>query len=115
MSDSPIISVLIPVYNSAEHLRLCMNSLINQSFEDYEIIAVNNGSEDNSLEILEEYAQEYPDKVFVYTIVTLSVQAEITVSAKREVSIYIYAILMISLKSTHLHGFTAVQNIIRLM
>ena len=68
MSDSPIISVLIPVYNSAEHLRLCMNSLINQSFEDYEIIAVNNGSEDNSLEILEEYAQEYPDKVFVYTI-----------------------------------------------
>ena len=61
MSDSPIISVLIPVYNSAEHLRLCMNSLINQSFEDYEIIAVNNGSEDNSLEILEEYAQEYPD------------------------------------------------------
>lgn len=68
MSDSPIISVLIPVYNSAEHLRLCMNSLINQSFQDYEIIAVNNGSEDNSLEILEEYAQEYPDKVFVYTI-----------------------------------------------
>lgn len=68
MSDSPIISVLIPVYNSAEHLRLCMNSLINQSFEDYEIIAVNNGSEDNSLEILQEYAQEYPDKVFVYTI-----------------------------------------------
>ena len=68
MSDSPIISVLIPVYNSAEHLRLCMNSLINQSFEDYEIIAVNNGSEDNSLEILEEYAQEYPDKVFVYSI-----------------------------------------------
>lgn len=68
MSDSPIISVLIPVYNSAEHLRLCMNSLINQSFEDYEIIAVNNASEDNSLEILEEYAQEYPDKVFVYTI-----------------------------------------------
>ena len=77
MSDSPIISVLIPVYNSAEHLRLCMNSLINQSFEDYEIIAVNNGSEDNSLEILEEYAQE--------------------------------------LKSTHLHGFTAGRNIIRLM
>ncbi len=68
MSDSPIISVLIPVYNSAEHLRLCMNSLINQSFQDYEIIAVNNGSEDNSLAILEEYAQEYPDKVFVYTI-----------------------------------------------
>lgn len=68
MSNSPQISVLIPVYNSAEYLRLCMNSLINQSFEDFEIIAVNNGSEDNSLEILEEYAEKYPDKVFVYTI-----------------------------------------------
>lgn len=68
MSDSPKISVLIPVYNSAHYLRLCMNSLINQSFQDFEIIAVNNGSEDNSLEILEEYVAEYPDKVFVYTI-----------------------------------------------
>lgn len=68
MSDSPKISVLIPVYNSADYLRICMNSLINQSFQDFEIIAVNNGSEDNSLEILEEYAKEYPDKVFVYTI-----------------------------------------------
>lgn len=68
MNKVPKISVLIPVYNSAEHLRLCLNSLINQSFEDFEIIAVDNGSEDNSLEILNEYAEEYPEKFFAYTI-----------------------------------------------
>lgn len=64
----PKISVLIPVYNSADHLRICMDSLLNQSFEDYEIIAVNNGSDDDSLKILQNYQNDYPDKVFVYTI-----------------------------------------------
>lgn len=50
------ISVIIPVYNVEDYLGQCLDSICNQTFEDIEIICVNDGSKDNSLEILEEYA-----------------------------------------------------------
>lgn len=50
------ISVIIPVYNVAPYLRQCLDSVINQTLTDLEIICVNDGSTDNSLEILNEYA-----------------------------------------------------------
>ena len=63
------LSVIVPVYNMAAEgkLQYCMDSLINQTISDYEIIAVNDASTDNSLEILHRYAAEYPDKVKVLT------------------------------------------------
>jgi len=51
----PKISVIVPVYNSEKYLRRCIDSLLTQSFTNFEIIAVNDGSTDNSLEILREY------------------------------------------------------------
>lgn len=62
------VSVIVPVYNSAKYLRTCLDSLVSQNFEDYEIIAVNNGSTDGSGEILNEYAENYPNLFFSYTI-----------------------------------------------
>ena len=50
------VSVIIPVYNVEEYLGECLNSVVNQTFEDIEIICVNDGSTDNSLEILNDYA-----------------------------------------------------------
>lgn len=50
------ISIIIPVYNSEKYLKECLDSIVNQTFEDIEIICVNDGSTDNSLNILEEYA-----------------------------------------------------------
>ena len=50
------VSVIIPVYNVEEYLRQALDSVINQTFDDIEIICVNDGSTDNSLKILEEYA-----------------------------------------------------------
>ncbi len=50
------ISVVLPVYNVANYLRKCLDSLINQTFEDFEVICVNDGSTDLSLGILEGYA-----------------------------------------------------------
>ncbi len=50
------ISVIIPVYNCGQFLRRCLDSLISQSFEDWEAICINDGSKDNSGEILDEYA-----------------------------------------------------------
>ena len=49
-------SVVLPVYNVADYLRECLDSLINQTYSNLEIICVNDGSTDNSLAILQEYA-----------------------------------------------------------
>jgi glycosyltransferase involved in cell wall biosynthesis len=53
----PKVSIVIPVYNVENYLKECLNSLINQTFKDIEIICVNDGSTDNSLNILNEYSQ----------------------------------------------------------
>lgn len=52
------ISVIIPVYNVEKHLRECIDSVISQSFGDIEIICINDGSTDNSLNILNSYNDE---------------------------------------------------------
>ena len=49
------VSVIVPVYNVEKYLERCLDSLINQTLEDIEIICVNDGSKDNSPKILEEY------------------------------------------------------------
>ena len=49
------ISVIIPVYNAERYLSVCLDSVLAQSIKDMEIICVDDGSKDGSLEILEEY------------------------------------------------------------
>lgn len=56
MDDSPYISVIIPVYNVEKYLAKCLESVINQTLGEIEIICVNDGSTDNSLQILEDFA-----------------------------------------------------------
>ena len=53
----PKVSVIVPVYNVENYLRECLDSLINQTLKDIEIICINDGSTDSSLEIIEEYAK----------------------------------------------------------
>ncbi|ULO01692.1 glycosyltransferase, family 2 [Campylobacter sp. RM5004] len=53
---TPKVSVIIPVYNTEKYLKECLDSVINQSLKEIEIICVDDGSTDNSLEILKEYA-----------------------------------------------------------
>lgn len=57
------VSVILPVYNVEQYLRECLDSIINQSLKEIEIICINDGSTDDSLEILNEYAAK--DKRFV--------------------------------------------------
>ena len=56
-----LVSVIIPVYNSAQFLKESIESVINQTYQNIEIICVNDGSTDNSLEIL----QQYSDKISI--------------------------------------------------
>ena len=48
------VSVVIPVYNVEKYLRDCLDTIVNQTLEDIEIICVNDGSTDKSLDILNE-------------------------------------------------------------
>ena len=60
------ISIIIPVYNTSNFLNKCLDSLINQTLKEIEIILINDGSTDNSQDIINEYTYKYPDKVKAY-------------------------------------------------
>lgn len=59
----PKVTCIVPVYNVEKYLRRCLDSLLGQTMDDYEIICVNDCSPDGSLAILQEYQRKYPDKV----------------------------------------------------
>ena len=54
------ISVIVPIYNSSKKLSRCLDSLVNQTYKNLEIILVNDGSTYNSKDIIKEYAKKYP-------------------------------------------------------
>ncbi len=58
------LSIIVPVYNMAAEGKLayCLNSLVSQTIKDYEIIAVDDASTDNSLEILKDFERRFPDR-----------------------------------------------------
>lgn len=58
MINIPKVSIIIPVYNAEKFLNKCLDSVINQTFKDIEIVCVNDGSKDNSLNILKEYQKK---------------------------------------------------------
>ena len=53
------VSVIIPVYNSENYLKECLDSVFEQSLENFEVICVNDASTDGSLEIMESYMKRY--------------------------------------------------------
>ena len=54
------VSIVVPVYNVEKYIEKCLESLVNQTLEDIEIIVVNDGSTDNSQNIIDEYVSKYP-------------------------------------------------------
>ncbi len=64
--NPPKVSVIIPVYNTEEYIGETLNSIINQTLKDIEIIVINDGSTDNSLHIINEYAQR-DSRITVFT------------------------------------------------
>ena len=53
-----MLSIIVPVYNTSKFIPQCVESILNQTYKDFEIILVNDGSTDNSKEICEEYANK---------------------------------------------------------
>jgi len=56
MSKKPLISVIVPAYNVEEYLAACLDSILRQTFSDYEIILINDGSTDRTAEIISQYS-----------------------------------------------------------
>lgn len=67
MQEQPLVSIIIPVYNTEKYLRQCLDSVVNQTLKDIEIICVNDGSTDNSLNILKEY-KEKDNRIKVFNV-----------------------------------------------
>ena len=58
MNNQPKISVIIPVYNTAKYLSKCLDSILNQTLKEIEVIVVNDGSKDNSQELIDAYKEK---------------------------------------------------------
>ena len=65
MSNKPFFSVVIPVYNSEKYLDDCIQSIISQSFQDFELILVDDESKDRSPQICDKWGNDYPEIVKV--------------------------------------------------
>lgn len=59
----PKISVIVPVYNTENYIAKCLNSILAQKMQDFEIIVVNDGSTDNSESIIKNLQKDYPEKI----------------------------------------------------
>lgn len=62
--NEPKISIIIPVYNAEQYLHRCFDSILENKYRNLEIIPVNDGSKDNSQDIIDEYKEKYPDMFF---------------------------------------------------
>ena len=58
--NDPLVTVIVPVYNTAKYLPKCLNSIINQTYKNLEIICIDDGSTDDSSKIIEQYAKKDP-------------------------------------------------------
>lgn len=60
-SQAPVFSIVVPVYNVKDYLEKCVDSLVNQTFQDFEIILVDDGSTDGCAVMCDEYGRVYPN------------------------------------------------------
>lgn len=58
-------SFIVPVYNTAGYLNKCLDSLLNQTYKNFEIIIINDGSPDNSINIINDYASKYSNIIVI--------------------------------------------------
>ena len=65
LGDSMKISVIIPVYNTGNYLKKCLDSILNQTLKEIEIIIVNDGSSDNSLDIIKRYMKKNKNIILI--------------------------------------------------
>lgn len=61
-----LISVIIPIYNTEQYLKQCIESILNQTYTNWEVLLINDGSTDRCGEICQKFTAEYPNKIMYY-------------------------------------------------
>lgn len=56
-------SIIVPVYNVEKYIEKCLDSIVNQTYQNFEVLVINDGTKDNSQKIIDEYEKKYPSKV----------------------------------------------------
>lgn len=64
--NNPTISIVLPVYNTETYLRECIESILSQTYTDFECIIIDDASSDGSREIIQEYAETDPRIHFLF-------------------------------------------------
>ena len=64
IDNNRLVSIIVPVYNAEEYLEECLDSILNQTYSNLEVILINDGSTDKSLNIIESYAEKDSRIVF---------------------------------------------------
>lgn len=59
----PKVSIIVPIYNVEGYIEKCLETLVNQTLKDIQIILVNDGSKDRSIEVVKKFLKEYPEKI----------------------------------------------------
>ena len=60
------VSVIVPVYNVEQYIKRCLKSILDQSWQDFEILCVDDCGQDQSISIIEQMQKEYPQKIKKY-------------------------------------------------
>ncbi|WP_123054652.1 glycosyltransferase [Clostridium sp. JN-1] len=63
--NKPLVSIVIPVYNAEKYINKCLNSVLSQTLKNVEVIVVNDGSEDNSINLINKYLKKYDNLILV--------------------------------------------------
>ena len=66
--ENPLFSIIVPIYNVERYLEQCIESVLAQDYQNYELILVDDGSPDNSIDICTKYAKKYSNIVFIHKI-----------------------------------------------
>ena len=65
MSEQPLVSIIVPIYNAQDHIARCVESIRRQTYQNLEILLLNDGSQDVSLEVCKMYANVDPRIVLI--------------------------------------------------
>ena len=61
------LSIIVPIYNTEKYLRKCVDSLLEQDLDDYEILLINDSSPDSSIDIMKEYEEKFPNIIRIFS------------------------------------------------
>ena len=67
LTEQPLVSVLIPARNEENNIKKCLDSFLNQSYKNYEILVLDDNSTDKTYEIVKNLAKQHPDKIKLYS------------------------------------------------